>query len=38
MKYSPSSEEVEDIVKLFDAGMSCARFNISHGTNKVGYN
>lgn len=34
-KHRPSSSETEDIVKLFDAGMSCARINLSHGTSKV---
>jgi len=33
----PSVSEAEDIIKLFDAGMSCARFNMSHGTAKVFY-
>ena len=33
--FSPSSSETEDIIKLIDAGMSCARFNMSHGTAKV---
>ena len=28
--------ETEDMVKLFDAGMACARLNLSHGTVKVG--
>lgn len=31
----PSTSETEDIVKLFDAGMSCARINLSHGNSKV---
>ena len=31
----PSSAETEEIVKLFDAGMSCARINLSHGSTKV---
>ena len=35
--FSPSSSETEEIVKLFDAGMSCARINLSHGTSKVKY-
>ena len=34
--YRPASSEAEDIIKLFDAGMSCARLNLSHGTVKVG--
>ena len=25
------------MVKLFDAGMACARLNLSHGTAKVGF-
>jgi hypothetical protein len=33
----PASSETEDIIKLFDAGMACARFNLSHGTAKVSY-
>ena len=28
----PSTSEVEQIIKLFDEGMACARFNLSHGT------
>ena len=32
--YRPSSSEVDQIVKLFDAGMSMARINLSHGTIK----
>jgi hypothetical protein len=31
----PATSEAEDIIKLFDAGMSCARFNMSHGNAKV---
>jgi pyruvate kinase len=31
----PASSETEEIVKLFDAGMSCARVNLSHGSEKV---
>lgn len=31
----PATSETEDIVKLFDAGMSCARINLSHGNAKV---
>lgn len=27
--------EAEAIIKLFDAGMACARFNFSHGNAKV---
>ncbi len=34
----PASSETEDIVKLFDAGMSCARLNLSHGNAKVSGN
>ena len=30
----PASSQVEDIIKLLDAGMSLARFNVSHGSNK----
>ena len=30
--FSPASSETEDIIKLFDAGMCVARFNMSHGT------
>lgn len=30
----PASTEVQTIVSLFDAGMSLARFNFSHGSNK----
>ena len=33
--HRPSTSETEDIIKLFDAGMACARFNFSHGTAKV---
>ena len=32
--YRPTSNEISDIVKLFDAGMSMARLNLSHGTIK----
>jgi pyruvate kinase len=31
----PATAEAEDIIKLFDAGMACARFNMSHGSAKV---
>ena len=34
-KVRPSTNETEDIIKLFDAGMACARINLSHGTKKV---
>jgi len=30
----PASTEVNTIVSLFDAGMSVARFNMSHGSSK----
>jgi hypothetical protein len=30
----PSSCEVDQMVKLFDAGMTMARINLSHGTLK----
>jgi hypothetical protein len=30
----PASTEVDTIVSLFDAGMSLARFNMSHGNSK----
>lgn len=30
----PASTEVNTIIQLFDAGMSLARFNMSHGTSK----
>ena len=33
--YRPASSEIPDIIKLFDAGMTLARFNLSHGTTKV---
>ena len=32
--YSPSTCEVDQIVKLFDAGMTMARLNLSHGSMK----
>jgi hypothetical protein len=32
--FRPSSSEVDQIVKLFDAGMTMARINLSHGTMK----
>lgn len=32
--YSPKSNEIEDIINVFDAGMSMARLNLSHGTLK----
>lgn len=32
--YRPSSSEIIDIIKVFDAGMSMARINLSHGTIK----
>eukprot|EP00347_Sterkiella_histriomuscorum_P014148 403361980 len=31
----PSTCEVEQIIKLIDEGMACARFNLSHGTAKT---
>jgi hypothetical protein len=31
----PASSEVPDIIRLMDAGMTMARFNMAHGTNKV---
>ena len=34
MSFRPSSCEVDQIVKLFDAGMSMARLNLSHGSMK----
>lgn len=34
----PSTSETEDIIKLIDAGMSVARFNMTHGTIKVIFN
>jgi pyruvate kinase len=33
-KYRPKSNEIEDIINIFDAGMSMARLNLSHGTLK----
>jgi hypothetical protein len=33
--YRPASCEVPDIIRLMDAGMTMARFNMSHGTKKV---
>ena len=33
--YRPSTSEAEEIIKIIDAGMACARFNFSHGTAKV---
>ena len=32
--YRPKSTEVTDIINIFDAGMSMARLNLSHGTLK----
>ena len=31
----PASADVPAMIKLIDAGMSLARFNLSHGTAKV---
>jgi len=31
----PATQEVQQIISLFDAGMSVARFNFSHGTDKT---
>ena len=33
----PATTEIPDIIKLFDAGMSLARFNMSHGSLKVSF-
>ena len=32
--YRPSSSEIIEIIKVFDAGMTMARINLSHGTIK----
>lgn len=37
-KYSPSSNKVEDIIKMLDAGMNVARLNFSHGDHAVIFN
>ena len=33
--YRPASATVPEIIRLIDAGMSIARFNMSHGSTKV---
>ena len=30
-KFSPACSEIEQMVKLLDGGMTCARINLSHG-------
>lgn len=33
-KFRPKSTEINDIINIYDAGMSMARLNLSHGTLK----
>ena len=35
LTYRPASSEIDQMVKLFDAGMTMARVNLSHGTLKA---
>jgi len=34
MNFSPATSQLEEMVKLIDAGMSVARLNLSHGSIK----
>jgi len=33
--FSPALKSISDVIKLFDAGMTLARLNISHGSMKT---
>jgi pyruvate kinase len=35
--FRPAVADVNKIISLFDAGMSVARFNMSHGNQKVSF-